>query len=133
MRFLRREKGQAMVEFAIVLPIFILVLCGILDFGWYFFHTLLIENGAREGARYGAVNAANSNCAALVETKVESMIPTTVKELDVDVTFSTPSRTDGDIKVSVRGTVYTLTPVLGIFFENQKIPLKSEVTMKAES
>lgn len=36
----RKEDGQAMVEFALILPIFLLILCGIIDFGWLFYNQL---------------------------------------------------------------------------------------------
>ena len=32
----KRESGQAMVEFALILPILLLIVCGIIDFGWLF-------------------------------------------------------------------------------------------------
>jgi uncharacterized protein (UPF0333 family) len=35
-RIAKNEKGQAMVEFALIVPLLILLLCGIIDFGWIF-------------------------------------------------------------------------------------------------
>lgn len=46
-----RRRGQAMVEFALVIPIFMLVLSGILDFGFALFSRMTVINAAREGAR----------------------------------------------------------------------------------
>ena len=46
-----RRRGQAMVEFALVIPIFMLVLSGILDFGFALFDRMTVINAAREGAR----------------------------------------------------------------------------------
>ena len=34
----KRENGQSAVEFALVLPILLLIVCGILDFGWLFYN-----------------------------------------------------------------------------------------------
>lgn len=50
------ESGQSMVEFALILPIFVLVVFGILDMGRaaYTYHTL--NNAAREGARVAIVD-----------------------------------------------------------------------------
>jgi Flp pilus assembly protein TadG len=39
------------VEFALVLPVFLLVLCGILDFGFLLYGRMTVINAAREGAR----------------------------------------------------------------------------------
>lgn len=49
-----RTRGQALVEFAIILPVFILVLSGILDFGFMLYSRMTVISAAREGARAGA-------------------------------------------------------------------------------
>ena len=55
-RFFRTEKGQAMVEFALVLPLLLALLCGIIDFGWLYYNQITLNNAAREGARYAVVH-----------------------------------------------------------------------------
>lgn len=52
-----RERGAAAVEFALVLPVLLLVLLGAIDWGWYFTLREVVTNAAREGARVGSVNA----------------------------------------------------------------------------
>ena len=47
----RTERGASAVEFAIILPVLLLVLGGIVDFGRYFFFQIQLTNAAREGAR----------------------------------------------------------------------------------
>jgi len=54
-RLAARADGQALVEFALVLPILVLILMGIIEFGRIFFAYLVITEMAREGARYAAV------------------------------------------------------------------------------
>jgi Flp pilus assembly protein TadG len=49
----RRERAAAAVEFALVLPILLLLLGGIIDYGRFFFTQLQLTNAAREGARAG--------------------------------------------------------------------------------
>ena len=51
----RGERGQTMVEFAIVLPIFLVLLLGIAQLGIAFNNYLTLTDGVRAGARYGAV------------------------------------------------------------------------------
>jgi Flp pilus assembly protein TadG len=53
----RRERGQALVEFALVVPIFLILVLGIVDFGWALRSWITVTNSAREGARLGAVGA----------------------------------------------------------------------------
>ena len=55
-RFCRSEKGQAMVEFALVLPLLLALLCGIIDFGWLYYNQITLNNAAREGARYAVIH-----------------------------------------------------------------------------
>jgi TadE-like protein len=53
----RRERGQGIVEFALVLPIFMMLLLIILEFGLAFNHSLTVGLATREGARVGAALA----------------------------------------------------------------------------
>lgn len=55
-RFLKSERGQAMVEFALVLPVLLALLCGIIDFGWIYYNQITLNNAAREGARYAVIH-----------------------------------------------------------------------------
>jgi len=55
-----RKRGQAMVEFAMVLPLFMLVLSGIADFGFALYQRMTVINAAREGARAAAMVSDNS-------------------------------------------------------------------------
>jgi Flp pilus assembly protein TadG len=61
---LRSEDGQAFVEFAIVLPILVLLVFGITQFGLAFRNYLAITDAARVGARAAAVKRANDPCGA---------------------------------------------------------------------
>ena len=51
------ERGANLVEFALVAPILILLLFGIIDFGWAFSQNVDLKHAAREGSRLAAVNA----------------------------------------------------------------------------
>jgi hypothetical protein len=57
-----RERGQTLVEFALVLPLFIMVLTGIIVFGLAVFYQQQLSNAAREAARYAAIHSATSQC-----------------------------------------------------------------------
>ncbi len=49
------RRGQSMVEFALMLPVLVLVIAGIFDLGRAFFASITITNSAREGARYATL------------------------------------------------------------------------------
>ena len=56
-----RSRGQAAVEFALILPVFMLLLLLAVDFGRLFFTYIQLNNTAREGAAYAAFNPTTSN------------------------------------------------------------------------
>ena len=57
-RRLRSERGQALVEFALIAPLFFVLLFGMLDFGKAFNYWSTQQQMANEGARLAAVNTA---------------------------------------------------------------------------
>ena len=63
----RDEKGQALVEFALLVPIFLMLLFAIVDFGMGFHSWITVTNSAREGARLGAVHATTEKIIERVE------------------------------------------------------------------
>jgi len=52
----RKNNGQSLVEFALGVPLILLLLLGTLDFGQVFFEYIQLRNAVREGASYGARN-----------------------------------------------------------------------------
>jgi len=76
-RLMGSERSQAMVEFVLVFPIFLVLVFGIIDFGRALQGWITITNAAREGARVGAVYATAGtagtpaspvNCSAIGES-----------------------------------------------------------------
>lgn len=57
------ERGQSFAEFAIVLPILLLLVFGVYDFGRGMSANVTVTNASREGARYMAVHASSSTSA----------------------------------------------------------------------
>ena len=70
-----RERGAAAVEFALILPIMLLVIGGIVDFGRALFTEIELANAAREGARAASISGA------------------TLPQVQARVTASTPALT----------------------------------------
>ena len=58
-------RGQALVEFALVAPMFFLLLLGIIEAGRFIFYYEVLHNATREGARYAIVNGANVDPSAV--------------------------------------------------------------------
>ncbi len=51
----RKSRGQALVEFGLILPVLLLALFGVVDFGWMIFNYAELWNGLREALRYASV------------------------------------------------------------------------------
>ncbi len=65
------ERGAALVEFAIIMPLLFTLVLGIVEFGWLLSNDLDIRHGAREAARQAAVNA--GSVAVMGATTCDSM------------------------------------------------------------
>jgi hypothetical protein len=56
-RYTERDRGQALVEFALVIPIIAFIFLGIVDLSRVFTSQLVVESAAREAADFGAFNS----------------------------------------------------------------------------
>lgn len=57
-----RPQGQALVEFALIAPLFLMVLVGVIVLGIVVFYNQQLSNAAREAARFAAVHSASAQC-----------------------------------------------------------------------
>lgn len=106
----RREDGAALVEFALIAPLLILLVLGIVEFGWLFGQYNDVRHGAREGARLAAVDGGTSAeirdriCSAMdgLDAGMDS-IQIALGQVDDD--------TDGTIEIGETGTVSVVAGV----------------------
>jgi Flp pilus assembly protein TadG len=76
---LKSERGAELIEFALVLPLLLLVVLGIVDFGFLFQRMEVVTNAAREGARLGVLPgySATDVCARVVNYVQNGGLPVT--------------------------------------------------------
>src|SRR5438128_2645158 len=87
MRDRRSARGQNLVKIALVLPILIIMMLGIVSFGLIYFIRGSVENAAREGARYGSVNLTPTATADSIKAQVrQTMTGVAPSSLTIDVT-----------------------------------------------
>ncbi len=60
----RHPRGNAMIEFVIVLPLFLTIVLGVIDWGWYFSVRGVAINATRHAARMGSVAATHGQAIA---------------------------------------------------------------------
>jgi len=72
-RALSCQRGAQVVEFAIILPVFLMLIMGMIDFGRGYFSWIILTNGAREGARAAAVGWDADNVYTRVQAAVTGL------------------------------------------------------------
>ena len=127
-----------MVEFALVLPIFLLLLFGLIDIGRYVYTANALNQAAREGARFGSVAGWSASCAGSRDTcvkreTVNRLAGVVITPSDVEVKCwrynpAKPSepwevsvgqcRTNDFLSVGLETTFQVLTPIVGQIIGN---------------
>jgi Flp pilus assembly protein TadG len=82
-RHTHRQDGQAVVEFVVILPVLLLVLLAIYQFGQVFVNYMDVTSAAREGARKAAVSRAAGTCSV-----VDGLAVTAAKGAGSDLNLS---------------------------------------------
>ena len=131
-RFRKNQKGQTLVEFALILPIIIIILFGITEFGRAFYSYIVITNAAREGARAGVVGKSNDDILARVKETAPLNPP--LEDSDITITPSDKSaRTPGvSMNVEVTYDVDIITPVISNVLGKNTFTLTSKAVMRVE-
>ena len=114
------EKGQALVEFTLLVPIFLLLLFAIVDFGMGFHAWITVTNSAREGARLGAVSAAQTDIVDRVYQTAD--LPNESTQMTVTVT-NAQGQPGESVVVAVDYDYDLITPLAGLiqFFSGNVI------------
>ncbi|WP_413934010.1 TadE/TadG family type IV pilus assembly protein [Nitrospira sp. BLG_1] len=81
------ERGAAAVEFALLLPVFLMILFGIIEFGMIMYGREVVTNAAREGARAGIVQGPPKRTSGEITTIANSYLTGTGVN-QADVTFT---------------------------------------------
>ena len=136
MRF-PKARGQELVEYAMILPIFVFLILGILDLGRAVYYYSAINNGAREGARYGSIHLEEANVEANICNLVIHRtlgLGLTCDPLDPTPDVSTIFNFDTEIvKVTVSYSFKPVTPIIGrIFGGASSVPLSTSSIMQLE-
>jgi hypothetical protein len=128
------QRGGAAVEFALILPIFVAIMFGMIDYGWYYYQKFTLCAAIRAGVRYGVTfkdDVANGS-SPYAEAKAEAerrcdpaVLPKTA------ITFSGEVSGTAPIKyLRLRGT-YTFTPLVGLV-RTPNSSVRYEMTMVLE-
>lgn len=101
-----RQRGDSLVELAIILPVLLLILMGILDFGRAAYAYNVVANAAREGSRYAMVAPTDiAGIQSAVWSKTPGLDPA---HLAVHISYPDTST----VAVEVSYDFYLVTPML---------------------
>lgn len=100
-----REGGAAAVEFALILPVLLMLVGGVIDFGNMYYNQILMSNAARDGARLIASNPATGGWST---TYIQTRISNSASPLSVN--SAATSWNCGTSGATVTVTVTRTTP-----------------------
>lgn len=120
MRRLRNADGTAAIELGLILPLLLVVLVGIVDYGHIHFTRLTMTNAAREGARVGVTMPETDAQAAAVAGATSYLANAGISAV---VTATSPSQTNPTVTVTV--TIDPFEPLIGL------VPTPAKLTVSA--
>ena len=128
------EKGSALIEAALILPVLLLLFMGIVEFGRMLMIQQVITNAAREGARVGATQLSNSVALTSARTVTEDYLVKCGVDLNkasVDPVFSQVNGTEAvQVSISYDYAVGLMGWFPGI---GNNVGLNSRVIMRREA
>jgi len=152
---LKDQKGASLVEFALILPLFLFLIFGIIDFGWYFFVQQTLQYATREGVRLGLVggtlqegeNTLSREASIIKCIKDQASVAVDPAKLIIDI-YTVPMN-DWDIqrcgsaapdaggpgeyvRVETTYPYKFLTPFIGAFFSGGETKIKAQATYRNE-
>ena len=124
------EQGASLAEFALVLPILLMVLFGIIEFGVAFSRSQAIEAAAREGGRLASLSASSSS---EVLDRVDQTLGLTTFDGTPEVTIVPSGGCAGREGQSVTVTVRALHRVTVPFVMDQDVMLTGQSVFRCEA
>ncbi len=137
-------RGQSLVEMALVLPMFLLLICGIVDFSHIFYVEMTLQNALRQAGRYaitGNTLPSQSRVASIIATAQQAAGGLNITSNSINISSNGAGGTGaaanaggpGDIiTISMSTGVPMLTPVIAPFFPNGAYNFTVSVTFKNE-
>lgn len=124
---LKTARGQSLAGLAIMLPILLIILLGIIDFGRVFYAYVTITNASREGARYGSMHPLSTE---EIKSRVKQEGAGTLTILDDDITVANDTET---VTVTVEITFTTLffgnLPYIRDWLSGGAFPIRGQTAM----
>lgn len=127
-RYIENNRGQALVEFALAVPVLLLLAFGIMEFSLVIHQYMVVGGAAREGARSAALGGSDSAVTDAVKNSATGLDGAKITVMVVP----TPERIQGEaVSVTVTYPATTVTPLIGAFFPDGYL-IKGAAVMRVE-
>jgi Flp pilus assembly protein TadG len=129
-RKINTQNGAAMVEFAIVLPLLLILIFGIIEFGVMFYDKAVITNASREGVRAGITGLGDPEIKQIVLNYCNANLVNLGNNndaFDPEKIFISSDGTDLIVKLE-----YNYDLLLGSFFGFDNTTISAETVMRIE-
>lgn len=124
---MKSERGQSLVEFALILPLLILMLFGIIDFGRIFHAYLTIDHAGREAARAASIGKDDTQ---VTNTAVTDAVGLGLTADRVAITPTGTRVSGNEVSITITYPITFLTPVIGSIVGS--ITLEDTTVMRVE-
>lgn len=124
-----RERAAAIVEFAVVLPLLLTILFGIIEYGWVFMVRQTLQTAAREGCRLAVLQTSTDPYANVIERVNAVMQPTGLTTFDISMTHASDTSPIESVTVSVP---YADVSLMGGFFGEKTFDIAGNCSMRKE-
>ncbi len=120
----RRKRGQALVEFTLIVVILLLLMAGTVDVARLVTAYTYLNNAAQEGAIYGAMYPTQiSEIQARVQESTKSLFPNPESMLTITVSYQTQPCPGHLIQVDVSAPITLIFPFAEVFLANRQVTL----------
>lgn len=125
----RSQKGNALIEFALILPLFLTLLFGVIYYSVGLYNKTVLALASREGARAGAVYVSGTN-----NTQRNSTAITTASQLCQNYFITFGANTTPNVTSAIAGDLITVTATRNYtgFFIFSDLDLSSQTSMRIE-
>jgi hypothetical protein len=136
-RLKKHDHGVSLIEFAIVIPLLLVLVMGIIEFGWVYNGYITLHGATREGARMASIYRllpGDEDYTGYIETEVKKHATNTLQIENVRVIpfemGANPNRTKG-IRVEADGKISLLLGIPLIPLDNP-FEFSAQTTMRLE-
>jgi hypothetical protein len=129
MNLLRKQEGQALVEMALVIPLFFLLLFGVIEMGRIGHAYITVSNAAREGARLATTGGTDQE---ILETIYKAAPSLNLSEVTIEINPNEVYRQSGQgVSIKVSYPVHLIIPLINNMIPNPII-VNSTLRMRLE-